>query len=127
MKDKIKIVIADNSIEFAKELKNYINTYEDMKVIKIARDGAMAIKVIKKLNPDVALIDIIMPYIDGIGVLEMMNTKEVDNKTKYIMYSEIDKDTIIQKTKLLGSKHYFIKPINKERLIKRIREIYYSF
>lgn len=125
MKEKIKIVIADNSIEFAEELKNYINTYEDMKVIKIARDEAMAIKVIKKLNPDVALIDIIMSCIDGIGVLEMMNTKEVDNKTKYIMYSEIDKDTIIQKTKSLGSKYYFIKPINKERLIKRIREIYY--
>ena len=73
MKEKTTILIADDNQEFAQTLAKYIHEQDDMEVIGIAKDGEEAIDMITNIMPDVALLDVIMPHLDGIGVLEKLN------------------------------------------------------
>lgn len=73
MKEKTTILIADDNQEFSQTLANYIYEQDDMEVIGIAKDGEEAIDMITNINPDVVLLDVIMPHLDGIGVLEKLN------------------------------------------------------
>ena len=69
MKEKLNIVIADDNQDFSATLASYINSQEDMEVINIAKDGNEAIDMIMNQMPDVVLLDVIMPHLDGLGVL----------------------------------------------------------
>ena len=70
MKDKLSILVADDNIDFARTLTNCIEREEEMEVIGIAQDGLEAIDMINNTKPDVAILDVIMPHLDGLGVLE---------------------------------------------------------
>ena len=74
-------------------------------------------------EPDIALLDVIMPHLDGIGVLEKMNTISNDKKPTCIMLSAVGQDKITQKAVNLGAEYYVVKPFDIELLIKRIREL----
>ena len=69
MKEKITVLIADDNMEFATTLKKYFDQKENMEVVAIAKDGNEAFDKIVEYEPDVALLDVIMPHLDGIGVL----------------------------------------------------------
>ena len=121
MKEKISVLIADDNQEFSHTLTNYINSQEDMEVVGAAKDGNEAIDMINNKNPDVVLLDVIMPHLDGIGVLEKVRT--MTNKPICIMLSAVGQDKITQKAIALGAEYYVVKPFDIEVLIKRIREI----
>ena len=123
MKEKITILIADDNQDFSKTLAGYIQEQEDMEVIGIAKDGEEAIEMITNVTPDVALLDVIMPHLDGIGVLEKMNMIKIDKKPMCIMLSAVGQDKITQRAVNLGAEYYVVKPFDIELLIKRIREL----
>ncbi len=123
MQEKIKVVIADDNIEFAQIVKNFLNKKEDIEVIDIAEDGEEAVKILAEKEPDVALLDVIMPQLDGIGVLEKLNAMPKKLKTQFIMLSAIGQDVITQRTVMLGAQYYMLKPFDLELLAKRLREI----
>ena len=123
MKEKTTILIADDNQEFAQTLAKYIQEQEDMEVIGIAKDGEEAIDMIANIMPDVALLDVIMPHLDGIGVLEKMNMIKCDKKPLCIMLSAVGQDKITQKAVGLGAEYYVVKPFDIEILINRIRQI----
>ena len=77
MKDKITVLIADDNSEFANNLAGYVEQEDEMEVIGMARDGKEAFEMISNVQPDIVLLDVIMPHLDGIGVLEKIkNSKE---------------------------------------------------
>ena len=78
MSDKIRILIADDNYEFGMTLKNYLANDNSMEVVGIARDGEEAYSNILNLKPDVVLLDVIMPHLDGIGVLEKLSQSKID-------------------------------------------------
>ena len=73
MKEKTTVLIADDNQEFSRTLASYIQEQPDLEVIGIAKDGEEAIDMITKIEPDIALLDVIMPHLDGLGVLENIN------------------------------------------------------
>ena len=123
MKEKTTVLIADDNQEFSQTLANYIQEQEDMEVIGIAKDGEEAIEMIANINPDIALLDVIMPHLDGIGVLEKMNLMQNIKKPTFIMLSAVGQDKITQRAINLGAEYYVVKPFDIELLIKRIREL----
>ena len=123
MKEKTTILIADDNQEFSQTLANYIHEQEDMEVIGIAKDGEEAVDMITNINPDVVLLDVIMPHLDGIGVLEKMDIIKCNKKPICIMISAVGQDKITQKAVNLGAEYYVVKPFDIELLIKRIREL----
>ena len=121
MKDKITLLIADDNQDFSKTLAGYLEKQEDMEVIGIAKDGVEAVDMIANTIPDIALIDIIMPHLDGIGVLEKIGN--LRKKPTCIMLSAVGQDKITQRAISLGAEYYVVKPFDIEILINRIRQI----
>lgn len=123
MKEKLSILVADDNQEFSHTLSSYINGQEDMEVIAVAKDGNEAVEMISNTVPDVVLLDVIMPHLDGIGVLEQINLSNIMKKPVCIMLSAVGQDKITQRAISLGAEYYVVKPFDIELLIKRIREL----
>lgn len=123
MKDKITVLIADDNTEFANTLSRYLEEEDDMSVIGIARDGDEAFKMVQGTHPDICLLDVIMPHVDGLGVLEKINEANMVKRPMCIMLSAVGQDKITQKATLLGAEYYVVKPFDIKLLIKRIKEI----
>lgn len=123
MKEKITVLLADDNAEFTNTLTTYLEKQEDMEVIGIARDGKEAYDMISNTNPDVVLLDVIMPHLDGLGVLEKIVSSKLEKMPIFIMLSAVGQDKITQKAIGLGAQYYVVKPFDIELLIKRIREV----
>ena len=121
MSEKVKVIIADDNAEFTETLKGFISQEEDLEIIGIARDGKEAVDLIINLKPDVVLLDVIMPHLDGLGVLETLQAKEVA-LPMCIMLSAVGQDKVTQKAITLGAEYYIVKPFDIELLIKRIKD-----
>lgn len=125
VKDKITVLISDDNSEFARTLSNYLENDEDMQVVGMAKDGEEALSIISTIKPDIVLLDVIMPHLDGLGVLERLNSMRLENPPICIMLSAVGQDKITQKAITLGAQYYVVKPFDIEVLIKRIKELKY--
>ena len=123
MKEKITVLIADDNQEFSMTLATYLKSQDDMVVLGIAKDGNEALDMIPNLMPDVVLLDVIMPHLDGIGVLEKLNMIKMNKRPICIMLSAVGQDKITRKAVELGAEYYVVKPFDIELLITRIREL----
>lgn len=123
MKDKITILIADDNPDFARTLTSYIEDDEELEVIAIARDGKQAVEMILNTEPDIALLDVIMPHLDGIGVLEKINEANMKKRPMCIMLSAVGQDKITQRALELGAEYYAIKPVDIQMLLGRVKDI----
>lgn len=123
MHNKITVTIADDNQEFAKMICKFLNEEEDIEVVGVASNGKEAVDMILTKEPDVALLDVIMPQLDGIGVLEKVFSIPIKKKPKCIMLSAVGQDSITQKAIAMGAEYYIVKPFELDTLVKRIREI----
>lgn len=119
----LKILVADDNREFNELLSEYLNKKEDMEVIGSAYNGKDVLELIKEKQPDIVLLDIIMPHLDGIGVLEELGKMEIPLKPKVIMLTAFGHENITQKAVELGASYYILKPFNLEILAERIRQL----
>lgn len=122
MSEKVKVIIADDNPDFANTLIGHLEKEEELEVIGTARDGKEAIELILEKKPDIALLDVIMPHLDGLGVLEALQTLKPEKMPMCIMLSAVGQDKITQKAINLGAEYYIVKPFEFDVLIKRIRE-----
>lgn len=122
-KDKIKVLLADDNKDFCDILSGYLNSQEDISVEAVAEDGMEAYDKMRKNDYDVALIDNIMPRLDGLGLLEKIkDTKEI-KKPVCIMLSSLNQDRITERAFALGADYYLLKPFDMESLASRIRQL----
>ena len=123
MREKITVLIADDNQEFSTTLATYLKNQEDMVVVGRAKDGNEALDMVSSLMPDVLLLDVIMPHLDGIGVLEQMNMIKLNKKPICIMLSAVGQDKVTRRAIELGAEYYVVKPFDIDLLITRIREL----
>ncbi|MGV8145042.1 MAG: sporulation transcription factor Spo0A [Alkaliphilus sp.] len=123
LKKVIDVLIADDNIEFCEILNEYLSKEPDIRVIGIANNGLEALELIKDKEPDLVVLDIIMPHLDGLGVLENLCESECTELPKIIIMSAVGQDKITQRAINLGADYYVIKPFDFEVFIKRVREI----
>ena len=97
MSDNIKILIADDNYDFAMTLMGYLEREEGMEIVGRAKDGSEAYQMIMEKCPDVVLLDMIMPHVDGLGVLERVNDSKLEKRPLFIMLSAVGQDKITQK------------------------------
>ena len=123
---KIKLVIADDNKEFSGILSEYLSGQNDFEVVGVAKDGLEAVKYVNTYEPDVLVLDIIMPQLDGLGVLEKLNTMNGKNLPKVIVLSAVGNDKFTQKAINLGAEYYVVKPFNMDVFSMRIRQLFSS-
>lgn len=120
---KTSLVIADDNREFSQILFEFISSYEEFDVVGMAKDGMETLELIEDKRPDVLLLDIIMPHLDGLEVLERIKDLDESYSPKVIILSAVGQDRITQKALKLGAEYYVVKPFNFEVFIKRLKEI----
>ncbi|MGM9534544.1 MAG: sporulation transcription factor Spo0A [Intestinibacter sp.] len=123
MKDKIKIVLADDNKDFCQVLKEYLSNEEDIEILGIAKDGVEALQLVQEKEPDLLVLDVIMPHLDGLGVIEKLNAMNLSKMPKIIVLSAVGQDKITQTAINLGADYYIVKPFDFVIFINRIREL----
>ena len=119
----IKIGIADDNKEFCNILTDYFKDKENIDVAFITHDGNKTIEAVKLHNPEVLILDMVMPYMDGLGVLEAINEMELPAYPRTIVLSAVGQEAITQKSINLGAEYYIVKPFNFDTLLKRINQL----
>ena len=121
---KISVLIADDNKEFCSILNDYLLNQKDIVVTGIAKDGREALELIQQKQPDLVVLDIIMPHLDRLGVLEKLNGMDLDKMPRVIVLSAVGQDKITQQAITLGADYYVVKPFDMDIFTKRIREMF---
>jgi len=119
----IKILIADDNREFCEILKDYFSNEADFELVDICANGMEVLNIVEKKEVEVLILDLIMPYMDGIGVLEKINELNLETRPKVIILSAFGQENITQKAVQLGADYYILKPFNLQVLGDRIRQV----
>jgi len=119
---KISILVADDNKEFANIVKEFLSRYEEFEKVDIANDGNEAIEKILNDKPDVVILDIIMPFIDGIGVMQKINESDLIKKPEIIVLSGVSQEKMTKEAIDLGAYCFLLKPFDFEVLAKRIKD-----
>jgi two-component system response regulator (stage 0 sporulation protein A) len=119
-KEPIRILIADDNRDFCELLKEFFSQQEDFELLGIAYNGLEAVQMIQENNPDILVLDIIMPHLDGIGVLEKLLNSNTVNKLKIIMLTAFGQESVTQKAVELGADYFILKPFDFNILASRI-------
>lgn len=121
---KIEVLLVDDNREFTQLLSEFINRQEDMVVSGVAYNGNEVLRMIEQgVIPDVLVLDIIMPHLDGLGVLERLREIELPTRPNIIMLTAFGQENIAQKAVQLGASYYILKPFDMEVLTVRIRQL----
>ena len=120
---KIKILIIDDDEKIIEEIVDYFYKNKYIEIIGSAKNGEEGLQMITAYEPDLILLDVVMPNLDGIEVLERLKYMGLNYMPSIIMISYSSQPQIIQKTLSLGAKFYIIKPFNFGVLEQRIRDI----
>lgn len=120
---KIRIGIADDNKEFCDILSDYFQEKEEIEISFMVNDGLKTIEAIEEYEPEVLVLDMIMPHLDGLGVLEQMNSMDLSSYPRIIVLSAVGQETITQKAINLGAEYYIVKPFSLDVLLKRINQL----
>ena len=119
---KIKILIADDHPVVREGLSSMLSRERDIQVVGEAENGTEAIKKAGELQPDIILMDLRMPEVDGVEAMRQIKVKNPD--MKFIVLTTYDNDEYIFKGIEVGARAYLLKDAPREELFKAIRAIY---
>ncbi len=122
MPNKARVILADDNKEFCEIFRDYISRHADLELVGVAHNGVEVLDLVEELKPDVLVLDIIMPHLDGIGVLERLVRDEA-GRPKVIMLTAFGQEPVTQRVVELGADYYVLKPFNLDVLADRIRQL----
>jgi two-component system response regulator (stage 0 sporulation protein A) len=123
MTGKTTVVIIDDNPHIREIISSLISMEDDMQVAGATGDGRRGLELIQAVKPDVVLLDMIMPHMDGLGVLEYLNRNNQEHQPSVICLSAVGQEELIRKAIDLGAKYYMVKPFDFEMILNRIREL----
>ena len=122
--EKLQVAIADDNERIVELLNSMIRSESSMEIVGTAGNGEDAVEMIRKSQPDVVLLDLIMPRMDGLGVLEKLKEdKGMKKQPAFIVLSAIGQEDVTEDAFSLGASYYMMKPFNNEMLLGRLRSI----
>ena len=119
-----KIAIADDNEKMLNIMGKVLAEQNDFEVVGMATNGLEIINIIKDKQPDIVLLDIIMPQIDGLTVMEKVKTdKDVTKEPTFIVISAVGRESVTEDAFNMGATYYIMKPFDNQMLINRIRYV----
>ncbi len=116
-----KILLADDNQQFCNILENFLKEKNDVEVVGVAADGWECLEKVEAHHPDVLVLDMIMPRLDGIGVLDRLQSMQV--RPKVIMLTAFNNESMIQRAMMKGASDYLVKPFELEGIYERVKDV----
>ena len=120
METKIRVMIADSGEDFRRLLSDTLAAESDIEVVSAVGDGVEALAKAAEMKPDVMLMDLVLPKLDGFGVLQRLNEGGTDTAT--VMVSAFYNEAMVSRCAELGAYYFVPKPCDVQELISHIRE-----
>lgn len=122
--DKLNVAIADDNERMVHLLSDIIRSDDELQVVGTAKDGEEAYEMIRTKEPDVVLLDIVMPKLDGLSVMDKIkNDRSLTKLPAFIMISAIGQEKITEDAFNLGADYYIMKPFDNEMVLNRIKHV----
>ena len=121
--EKIKVFLVDDNRELVQMMEEYLESQDDMEIVGVAYNGRECLDLIEESDPDVLILDIIMPHIDGLGVLTKLRAMELTNTPNIIMLTAFGQEEVMKKAVALGASYFILKPFDLDNLAEQIREV----
>lgn len=119
MTDKIKLLVADDHLIVREGLRLILETAEDMELVSEASNGREAVEFASRLNPDVILMDLRMPVLDGMGAIEAI--RKAQPQIAIVILTNFNEDELMVRGLAAGAKGFLLKDTDRETLLNTIR------
>jgi two-component system NarL family response regulator len=121
-KKRIRILIADDHTVVREGLVSLVKRKSDMVIVAEARNGREAVDLWKEHRPDVALLDLRMPELDGVGAIKEI--RELDGNAHIVVLTTYDGDEDIYRAIKAGAKAYLLKDTARDALVDCVRKVH---
>lgn len=121
--EKLNVAIADDNERMLPLLSQIVGSEEELQIVGTARNGEELLEIIRHKRPDVVLLDIIMPKLDGLTVMERVNSEVNLKKPAFIVISAVSQEKTTEDAFALGADYYILKPFDNDMVINRIKRI----
>ena len=122
--EKLNVAIADDNERVVELLDRIVSSDEELNVVGKAGNGEELYDIIKTKEPDVVLLDIIMPKVDGLTVMERVNAdKSMKKHPAFIVITAVGQEKITEDAFALGANYYILKPFDNDMVISRIKHV----
>ena len=121
---KISVAIVDDNERMVNLLEDILKEDAEIEVVGKSENGLDALDMIKETKPDVVLLDLIMPKLDGLGVMEKIKRdSEFKKNPSFIVITAIGQEGVTESAFELGANYYIMKPFDSNVILSRIKQI----
>ncbi len=123
--NKLKVLIVDDSVRVATMIEDALCEDEEVEIVGHAGDGMEAIEMIRETTPDVVFLDLIMPKMDGLLVLEKVykGVPGIEKRPDFIVVTAVTHDNVMQTAFQYGAQYYVLKPFEKETILAKVQQL----
>ena len=119
----MNVAIADDNEHTLQLLDTIVSSDRELKVVGKAGNGEDLMNIIRSKEPDVVLLDIIMPKMDGLTVMDRVNKEPNVKKPAFIVISAVGQEKIAEDAFELGADYFILKPFDNEVVLNRIKHV----
>ena len=120
---KYRILLADDNSRFTDTLRGYLLAQESVSEVDVAADGKEALQLLKDKRYDVLSLDLIMPNVDGLAVLEQLPAICGAEAPAVVILSELRNEAMVRRCCAMGARYYMVKPIEPESLYETLESL----
>ncbi|MBO2518288.1 sporulation transcription factor Spo0A [Limnochorda sp.] len=122
----IRVMVADDNPQFIRLLHQAVDREPGMEWVGAVGDGRTALTRIPEWLPDVLILDLVMPHLDGFGVLEALRKNPPAHRVRVLVVSAFGQEELIVRAMTLGARYYCMKPLEMAVLLQRVREVVHA-
>lgn len=123
MEKNISVLIADSDMKAAEEIKMHLSADFSIGRCEIATDGFQVIEKVDTTKPNVLVLNLQLPKMDGTAILERLASRKAENRPKIIVLSAVASDALIRESVESGADYFMLKPVSYENLATAIKRV----
>ncbi len=123
--EKLNVAIAEDNEQMMQYIDEGLKKQNEFQVVGKAADGKTLYRIVKEQQPDVVILDLILPQMDGLSVIDQVKRDpEIQKCPDFIVVSSIGDSRVTEQAFQLGASYYMMKPFDQENLVDRIRSLH---